>query len=423
MRAQVKHSPKSPSSKRVLVSTPSELDALLSGGWEAFQKISDAQLIDMDQLVTTAGGNQISRRYYNQLSTGVKMCVSGKWSFKVKNKVTGKVSCTKFNCKMGSCPDCQPGYYKSLRDRISMGLRERPVDDLLFAVCTLNVRKDLWNSKRRAKESFKLLKTYWTNLQRYVRREYGLEGFVMVLEVTKIKVAHCNIILQSKGLSEAVRMHQALPVANKNKPFQWTNLCKKAGFGPECWIDPVRQDDVGKLSYYVTKLVQQQMVREVVKTRQSPDNNIPRGMKLWHGSRGFVAPKVKSSTGEWEANLQKLSVQDGKAVIAHLEAQERATNEDCSLPDRVDATASMAIATSEAKQSGEATTPGASSQLPADNYQKRLPLNWYGTQRRSLEKSIRTIGQRQGGGWGRKRAYDGAKAVQRPSARASRHRY
>jgi hypothetical protein len=404
----------------VLVSSVAELDALLSGGWEAFRKVSDNQLIDMDQLVTTAGGNQISRSYYNQLSTGVKMCVSGKWSFKVKNKATGKVSCTKFNCKMGSCPDCQPSYYKSLRDRISMGLRERPVNDLLFAVCTLNVRKDLWNSKRRAKESFKLLKTYWTNLQRYVRREYGLEGFVIVLEVTKMKVAHCNIILQSKGLAEAVRVHQSLPVANKNKPFQWTNLCKRAGFGPECWIDPVRQDDVGKLSYYVTKLVQQQMVHEVAKTRQSPDNNIPRGMKLWHGSRGFVAPKVKSSTGEWEANLQKLSVKDGKEAIAYLEAQSGGMNEDCNEGDSLEgATFNQLVQlASEARQSGEAGKPI----VPA-NLQKRLPLIWTVAKRQSLEKSIRTLEQRQGGGWGRKRAYGPDKGIKRPYARASRHRY
>jgi len=301
-----------------------------------------------------------------------------------------------------------------------MGLRERPVNDLLFAVCTLNVRKDLWNSKRRAKESFKLLKTYWTNLQRYVRREYGLEGFVMVLEVTKMKVAHCNIILQSKGLAEEVRLHQALPVANKNKPFQWTNLCKRAGFGPECWIDPVRQDDVGKLSYYVTKLVQKQMVHEVAKTRQSPDNNIPRGMKLWHGSRGFVAPKVKSSTGEWEANLQKLSVQDGKAVIAHLEAQSGGMNEDCNEGDSLEgATFNQLVQlASEARQSGEAGKPI----VPA-NLQKRLPLIWTVAKRQSLEKSIRTLEQRQGGGWGRKRAYGPDKGIKRPYARASRHRY
>lgn len=420
MQAQVKHSPQTPSSKRVCVTNAQQLDALLSGGWESFRKISDAQLVDMEQLVTTAGGNQISRDYYNQLSTGVKMCVSGKWSFKVKNKATGKMSCTKFNCKMGSCPDCQQQYYKSLRDRISLGLRERPVEDLLFAVCTLDVRKDLWNSKRRAKESFKLLKTYWTNLQRYVRREYGLEGFVMVLEVTEIKVAHCNIILQSKGLAEAVRMHQALQVANKNKPFQWTRLCKRAGFGKECWIDPVRQDDVGKLSYYVTKLVQQQMVREVAKTRQSPDNNIPRGMKLWHGSRGFVPPKVKSSTGEWEANLQKLSVQDGREVIAHLEAQEGGTNEDCSEGDSLEGATfnQLAQLASEAKQSGEAATPTAPAAI-----QKRLPLIWNVAKRQSLEKSIRTIGQRQGGGWVKKRAYSPSRPIQRPSARASRHRY
>jgi hypothetical protein len=404
----------------VLVSSVVELDALLSGGWEAFRKVSDNHLIDMDQLVTTAGGNQISRSYYNQLSTGVKMCVSGKWSFKVKNKATGKVSCTKFNCDMSSCPDCQYGYYKSLRDRISLGLRSRPVNDLLFAVCTLNVRKDLWNSKRRAKESFKLLKAYWTNLQRYVRREYGLEGFVVVLEVTKMKVAHCNIILQSKGLAEAVRVHQSLPVANKNKPFQWTNLCKRAGFGPECWIDPVRQDDVGKLSYYVTKLVQQQMVHEVAKTRQSPDNNIPRGMKLWHGSRGFVAPKVKSSTGEWEANLQKLSVKDGKEAIAYLEAQLGGTNEDCSEGDSLEGVTfnQLVQLASEAKQSGEAATPT----TPA-TIQKRLPLMWPVSKRQSLEKSIRTLEQRQGGGWGRKRAYGPNKGSKRPYARASRHRY
>jgi hypothetical protein len=185
------------------------------------------------------------------------------------------------------------------RARIKAALELRPVEEVCFAVFTLDTEK--WEKQGRFK-AYKQLVTCWRKLRQRLVRKLGRIEYVSVVEATRRGWPHLNVILVNAKLAlqlgpPSARDDEWTPAEREVQEWLKPYLVRSK-FG---WVEEIqRARDVAAITRYVTKLaLDAATVGEVTKLSQIP-LNAPRHFRRMRSTPGFLAPRPTSEelTGE-----------------------------------------------------------------------------------------------------------------------------
>lgn len=200
-------------------------------------------------------------------------------------------------------------------------IAEKQEKNLLFAVLTLNQRRDIWDEGKTAKDSYGMLYGKFKALKQILNRTFGVEGYCAVLEKHRSGTVHVNVVIQSEALAAHARAMAENEAEPTIKPLWWRRLVKRAGFGTQSSIEPVRLGERGNLAAYVTKICESQtrlLNGEVTKFRQAPGVHAPLGTRLVRPSRNWWTKELKSELeGQFTGKIQRLSYEEGLLADAY----------------------------------------------------------------------------------------------------------
>jgi hypothetical protein len=321
---------------------------LLTGGWDALEE--ELRLPEKVQVGEFAvDPRQMKLRYGN----GALRCMRGQHSLELVEKSTGKKVPARMRCKAARCERCRDAYYRALRIKTVRSLKDRPVNELVFLVLTLRKRDDIWKAGKVARDSYKMITDPFENLRRNIQRVYGIEGYLLILEAHQDGVAHANVVIQSRGLADALRAAPKTGTDADRYPLWLQRLVKRFGFGRTS-AEVVREGEEGGLASYISKLHGKQTASlsgEVSKKSQAPATRAPLGTRLYRSSRNWFQ-RAEKAEGKFTGKLVPWSYEEGVELekfrslpeeTEELEPQEQRVAPTAEAVVREDATVPVAV--------------------------------------------------------------------------------
>lgn len=306
---------------RQLLLTVEQQRNLLTGGWDALEE--EAQLPEKVQVGEfEVDPRQMKLRYGN----GALRCMRGQHSLELVERATGKKVPARMRCKAARCERCRDAYYRALRIKVVRSLKDRPVNELVFLVLTLRKRDDIWKAGKVARDSYKMITDPFENLRRNIQRTYGAEGYLLILEAHQDGVAHANVVIQSRGLADALRAAPKTGTDADRYPLWLQRLVKRFGFGRTS-AEVVRDGEAGGLASYISKLHGNQTASvscEISKKSQAPATRAPLGTRIYRSSRNWFE-RVEKKEGKFTGHMVPWSYEEGKELErfrSSLEAEE-----------------------------------------------------------------------------------------------------
>lgn len=346
---------RAPRYSRQLLLTPEQQGNLLTNGWDALE----APYRPPEKV--SVGDFQVDRRQLKLFGAGAVMCMSDNYSLALVHKATGQKVRAKFRCKSSRCLRCEARYYQRLRNRMKLAVGQRDPNNLVFAVLTLNQRRDLWNDRKTATDSYALVYKKWKVLKQNLDRNFGVSAYCCVLEAHETGAVHVNVLIESAALAETVRERANQEPEATIKPLWWRRIAKRAGFGTHSSVEVLREGKGDNLAAYLSKICEDQtslVVNEVSKSRQRPGVKAPLGTRLVRPSRNWFQ-KEQEEPSEYEGQLQRLSYEEG-LIADSYEAFTEEEPAECRQEAHTESAATAASEGSEPEQLAGDTGPALS---------------------------------------------------------------
>ena len=234
------------------------------------------------------------QRELNLYPSYVRACMDSRWHFTLQGP-DGVPFRAPFRCGSWRCPQCRRKVAARDYARITESLWDRPLNELVFMVVTLDQTRDAALGINRV-TAYRALTHRLKVLMQSIRREFGKVEYVCTIEQHRSGWPHANFILHAPGLASALAQES---VASDGLAPEWLReMSQRAGLGWRVTAEHPRGSQEA-LAGYIVKVAHHDSLKvtggEVVKLSQLPVT-APKGTRRLRPSRGFL-PKRKKREG------------------------------------------------------------------------------------------------------------------------------